>query len=104
MKFINSRKSISSIRRCPVSEIDWPLKSDMHTRSFQGIIISATIASAIIVILLVANLDPYDRHCAWVFPKIASCLLSARETLATGLIASGGALWELRSRPAQPPA
>ena len=65
----------------------------MRSRRTQGIAISATIAVGILVILLAANLDPYDRQCAWVFPKIASCLLSARETLVAGLIATGGALF-----------
>lgn len=51
------------------------------------------IAVAILALLLLANLDPYDRQCAWVFPNIASCLLSARETLFAGLIATGGALF-----------
>jgi hypothetical protein len=65
----------------------------VDSRRTQGIAISAALAIAIVLILLAANLDPYDRHCAWVFPKILSCLLSARETLAAGLIAAGGALF-----------
>lgn len=47
----------------------------------------------IVTIMLVANIAPYDRQCAWAFPKIVSCLLSARETLVAGLSAAGGALF-----------
>ncbi len=65
----------------------------MRSRRTQGIAISAIVAAAIVLILVVANLAPYDRQCAWVFPRIVSCLLSARETLAAGLVATGGALF-----------
>jgi hypothetical protein len=46
-----------------------------------------------LLLVLSANIAPYDRQCGWVFPKILSCLLSGRETLVAGLAAAGGALF-----------
>jgi hypothetical protein len=43
-------------------------------------------------ILAIANVRPIHDHCSWRFPMIVSCLLSARETLAAGLIGAGGAI------------
>ena len=40
-----------------------------------------------------ANVRPVDHQCAWQFPIIMSCLLSARETLSAGLIGTGGAVF-----------
>lgn len=47
----------------------------------------------IVTILAIANVRPVQNQCAWQFPKILSCLLSARETLAAGLIGAGGAIF-----------
>lgn len=47
----------------------------------------------IIGTLAAANIRPIHDRCAWQFPKILSCLLSARETLAAGLIGAGGAIF-----------
>jgi uncharacterized integral membrane protein len=45
-------------------------------------------------ILAVANIRPiHDDQCSWQFPRILSCLSSARETLAAGLIGTGGAIF-----------
>ena len=65
----------------------------MHSRRNKGLLIAAAIIGGIASILLAANIDPIDRHCPWQFPKIASCLLSARGTLVSGLVAAGGALF-----------
>jgi hypothetical protein len=43
--------------------------------------------------LAAANIRPIHEQCPWQFPKILSCLLSARETLAAGLIGAGGAIF-----------
>jgi hypothetical protein len=43
--------------------------------------------------LAAANIRPIHDQCPWQFPKILSCLLSARETLAAGLIGAGGAIF-----------
>jgi hypothetical protein len=47
----------------------------------------------IIGTLATANIRPIHDRCSWQFPKILSCLLSARETLAAGLIGAGGAIF-----------
>jgi hypothetical protein len=65
----------------------------MHGRNAQLRIVAATILTAIVGILLVSNIWPIDHQCPWQFPKIASCLLSARETLSAGLIGTGGAVF-----------
>jgi hypothetical protein len=65
----------------------------MHDRNAQLRIVAATILIVIVVILLMSNVQPVDHQCAWQFPKIASCLLSARETLSAGLIGAGGAVF-----------
>lgn len=65
----------------------------MRRRNTQLGILAATILAAIVVILLISNVEPIDHQCAWQFPKIISCLLSARETLSSGLIATGGAVF-----------
>jgi hypothetical protein len=65
----------------------------MRDRRAQLLVVAATMVVAFIGILLVANLNPVDHQCAWQFPKIMSCLLSARETLSAGLIATGGAVF-----------
>jgi hypothetical protein len=65
----------------------------MRRRNTQLGIVAATIIVAIVVILLISNVEPVDHQCAWQFPKIISCLLSARETLSSGLIATGGAVF-----------
>jgi hypothetical protein len=65
----------------------------MHKRGTQGTIIAISIVVIIVLVLLAANINPVDRPCAWQFPLIASCLLSSRETLVSGLVAAGGALF-----------
>jgi len=65
----------------------------MHGRNAQLRIVAATILIAVVGILLVSNIWPIDHQCAWQFPKIVSCLLSARETLSAGLIGTGGAVF-----------
>jgi hypothetical protein len=65
----------------------------MRGRNAQLRIVAATILIAVVGILLVANIRPIDHQCAWQFPGIVSCLLSARETLSAGLIGTGGALF-----------
>lgn len=65
----------------------------MTRRNKQLLVVAAIIVVAIPVILLIANLSPFDHQCAWQFPKIVSCLLSARETLSAGLIGTGGAVF-----------
>lgn len=62
-------------------------------RVTQGAVIATSIFIAILLLVLAANFAPVDRQCPWQFPKIASCLLSARETLVAGLVAAGGALF-----------
>jgi hypothetical protein len=62
-------------------------------RATQGAVVATSIFVAIMLLLIAANFAPFDRQCAWQFPKIASCLLSARETLVAGLVAAGGALF-----------
>src|ERR1700727_332588 len=65
----------------------------MPNRAKQGVQIAAAIFVVSWMILIAANVDPIDRQCPWEFPKLASCLLSARETLVAGLAAAGGALF-----------
>jgi hypothetical protein len=65
----------------------------MRRRNAQLGIVAATIITAIVIILLTSNIYPIDHQCAWQFPKIMSCLLSARETLSAGLIGTGGAVF-----------
>jgi hypothetical protein len=65
----------------------------MRGRNAQLRLVAATILIAIVGILLVANIQPVDHRCAWQFPVIMSCLLSARETLSAGLIGTGGAVF-----------
>jgi hypothetical protein len=43
--------------------------------------------------MFAAKIAPIEHQCAWVFPRILSCLLAARETLFAGLTAAGGALF-----------
>ena len=62
-------------------------------RKTKSLVICAVIAAAILLLMIIANFAPVDRQCPWVFPKILSCLLSARETLFAGLTAAGGALF-----------
>jgi hypothetical protein len=52
-----------------------------------------TILLVVVGILAVANIRPMHDQCAWQFPKLLSCLLSTRETLAAGLIGAGGAIF-----------
>jgi hypothetical protein len=59
----------------------------------QGLAVAALIIAVFLLLVISANIAPYDRQCGWVFPKISSCLLSARETLVAGLAAAGGALF-----------
>jgi hypothetical protein len=59
----------------------------------QGLAVAALIIAVFLLLVISANIAPYDRQCGWVFPKILSCLLSARETLVAGLAAAGGALF-----------
>jgi hypothetical protein len=65
----------------------------MPSRNRQVVIVAATIVAMIAAILVAANIEAVDHKCAWQFPSIASCLLSARETLAAGLIGTGGAVF-----------
>jgi len=65
----------------------------MRDRRAQLFVVAATLVVSCIGILLVANLNPVDHKCAWQFPSILSCLLSARETLSAGLIGAGGAIF-----------
>ncbi len=65
----------------------------MYRRNAQLRIVAVTILAAIIALLLASNIYPIDHQCSWQFPKIASCLLSARETLSAGLIGTGGAVF-----------
>jgi hypothetical protein len=65
----------------------------MRRRNAQLGIVAATTITVIVIILLTSNIDPIDHQCAWQFPKIMSCLLSARETLSAGLIGTGGAVF-----------
>lgn len=65
----------------------------MKGRNRQLAIVAVTAVGAVVVILLTANLRPIDHQCAWQFPKIVSCLLSARETLSAGLIGAAGAVF-----------
>jgi hypothetical protein len=62
-------------------------------RRFQGIILLVLITTTIIAVLFAANVAPIKDQCPWVFPRILSCLLSARETLFAGLTARGAALF-----------
>jgi hypothetical protein len=63
------------------------------TRRQQGIGLAIVVVAAIYAVLMFANFWPLDRQCPWVFPKIFGCVLGARETLAGGLVASGGAIF-----------
>jgi hypothetical protein len=65
----------------------------MRRRNAQLGIVAVTITAMIVIILLSSNIEPIDHQCAWQFPKILSCLLSARETLSAGLIGTGGAVF-----------
>jgi hypothetical protein len=65
----------------------------MRRRNAQLRIVAATIITMIVIILLTSNIYPIDHQCAWQFPNIVSCLLSARETLSAGLIGTGGAVF-----------
>lgn len=66
----------------------------MTDRQKQGCGVAALIVATIVAIVLVANIAPYDQHaCPEAVLTIASCLLTARETLSAGLIAAGGALF-----------
>jgi hypothetical protein len=65
----------------------------MPRRNRQLVIVAATIVATIAAVLVAANIEAVDHKCAWQFPSIASCLLSARETLAAGLIGTGGAIF-----------
>lgn len=65
----------------------------MPSRKKQGLAVAALIIAVFLLLVISANIAPYDRQCGWVFPKILSCLLSARETLVAGLAAAGGALF-----------
>jgi hypothetical protein len=66
----------------------------MADRRCQLISVACAIFAAIALILIAANIAPFDdRVCPWQFPKFASCILSARETLVAGLVAAGGALF-----------
>jgi hypothetical protein len=72
----------------------------MTHREKQGLGVAVLIVATIMAIVFVASVAPYDqRACPWQPSTIASCLLTARETLSAGLIAGGGALfaaWQLR--------
>jgi hypothetical protein len=65
----------------------------MPSRRKQGLAIAALLIAVFLLLVIAANIAPYDRQCPWVFPRILSCLLSARETLVAGLAAAGGALF-----------
>jgi hypothetical protein len=65
----------------------------MKDRNAQLSLVAAIAIAAIVGLLLLANASPVNNACPWQFPKIASCLLSARETLAAGLIGAGGAVF-----------
>jgi hypothetical protein len=48
----------------------------------------------IYVVLIIANAGrPIGEGCKWVFPRILSCLLNDRESLAAGLVGAGGAIF-----------
>jgi hypothetical protein len=65
----------------------------MLDRRIQGVTIAALIIVLIWLLMFAANIAPVEHQCPWVFPRIMSCLLSARETLFAGLTAGGGALF-----------
>lgn len=65
----------------------------MKGRNAQLWLVAAIIVGTIIGLLLLSNAAPVNNACTWQFPKIISCLLSARETLSAGLIGTGGALF-----------
>jgi hypothetical protein len=56
------------------------------------IIVALLMGLAAYAVMALANLWPYDRQCDWQLPKALSCLLSARENLAGGVIGAAGAL------------
>ena len=54
----------------------------------------ALIWASVYAILLFANLwQPADEQCAWVFPRIATCLLTKHDGLAGGVIGAGGTIF-----------
>jgi fructose-1-phosphate kinase PfkB-like protein len=65
----------------------------MQRRNCQLVIVAATIVAIIAAVLVAADIEAADHKCAWQFRKIASCLLSALETLAAGLIGTGGIIF-----------
>ncbi len=65
----------------------------MRRRYCQLVVVAITVVAVIFAILVAANIEAVDHKCAWQFPSIVSCLLSARETLAAGLIGTGGAIF-----------
>jgi hypothetical protein len=66
----------------------------MTGRQKQGCWVAVLIVAMTTAVGFVANIAPFDQHtCPWHPSTIVSCLLTARETPAAGLIAAGGALF-----------
>jgi hypothetical protein len=62
-------------------------------RGVQTATIGVVVLAAVLFLTFVANIAPIHDQCPWVFPRILSCILSARETLFAGLTAAGGAIF-----------
>ena len=68
----------------------------MQSRRQQGVLIAIAVVAGISFLAIMANVAPYDDrvfHWQWQPVRFVSCILTARETLAAGLIAAGGALF-----------